>query len=133
MWLGRSWKYDKSSWKWLPPACIRVAFKILYGFFLFSFLLLVWVPQFGQIGICFLDSFWSFWLAFFGSWACHKMPASRTSRKPITIWPSSGTQTRRRQSRRKRPPRNLKGTLIQAEKKENVDKNRKERFRACPC
>ena len=74
--------------------------------------------------ICFLDVPLVLLAGLFGSWAFHKMPARRTSRKPITIWPSSGTRTRRRQARRKRPQKNFKGTLIQAEKKENasVDK-----------
>ena len=39
----------------MPPACIRVALKFLRGLFLFSFLLLVRVPQLGQIVIHFLD------------------------------------------------------------------------------
>ena len=97
-WLGRRW--DKKSWKWLPPACIRVAFKVLHGLFLFFFPpscpgTTVW-PDCDTLTWC--PSGLSGW-RFFGSWAFHKMPARRTSRKPTTIWPSSGTRTRRRKEK----------------------------------
>ena len=109
--------------------CLLLVSELLLKFSMassfFSFLLLVRVPQFGQIVIRLLDVLLVFLAGVFldpgHSIKCQPEVHQETYHNLAKQWHPD----KKEEGKRKRPRKNLKGTLIQEEKKENasVDKN----------